>query len=64
LGTPSAPVTIKEFGDFQCRFAKDTEPQINQTYIQTDKVNMFFLHFTMYGPDCITSAIAAQCVND
>ena len=68
LGTPSAPVTIIEFGDFQCpfcdRFAKDTEPQINQTYIQTGKVNMFFLHFTIYGPDCITSAIVAQCVND
>jgi protein-disulfide isomerase len=68
LGTPSAPVTIIEFGDFQCpfcdRFAKDTEPQINQTYIQTGKVNMFFLHFTIYGPDSITAAMAAQCVND
>jgi protein-disulfide isomerase len=68
LGTPSAPVTIIEFGDFQCpfcdRFAKDTEPQINQTYIQTGKVNMFFLHFTIYGPDSITAAVAAQCVND
>ena len=68
LGNPSAPVTMIEFGDFQCpfcdRFAKDTEPQINQTYIQTGKVNMFFLHFTIYGPDSITAAMAAQCVND
>jgi protein-disulfide isomerase len=68
LGNPSAPVTIIEFGDFQCpfcdRFAKQTEPQINQTYIQTGKVNMLFVHFTIYGPDSITAAMAAQCIND
>lgn len=68
LGNPSAHVTLIEFGDFQCpfcdRFAKDTEPQINQTYIQTGKVNMMFVHFTIYGPDSITAAEAAQCVND
>jgi hypothetical protein len=47
LGSPSARITIIEFGDFQCpfcaRFAKETEPQINQTYIQTGKVNMVFV---------------------
>jgi protein-disulfide isomerase len=68
LGNPSARVSIIEFGDFQCpfcdRFAKETEPQINQTYIQTGKVNMLFVHFTIYGPDSITAAMAAQCIND
>lgn len=68
LGNPSAPVTIVKFGDFQCpfcdRFAKETEPQINQTYIQTGKINMLFVHFTIYGPDSITAAVAAQCIND
>jgi protein-disulfide isomerase len=68
LGKLSAPVTIVEFGDFQCpfcdRFAKETMPEINQTYIQTGKVNMLFEHFTIYGPDSITAAIASQCTND
>jgi len=39
LGSPSAHITIIEFADFQCpfcaRFARDIQPQINQTYIQT-----------------------------
>jgi protein-disulfide isomerase len=68
LGNPFAPVTIVEFGDFQCkfcdRFAKETEPKINATYIQTGKVNMVFKNFVTHGPDSITAAMAAQCAND
>jgi protein-disulfide isomerase len=68
LGKPSAPITIVEFGDFQCefcdRFAKVTEPQINATYIQNGKVNMIFKNFVTHGPDSITAAMAAQCTKD
>jgi protein-disulfide isomerase len=68
LGNPSAPITIVEFGDFQCdrcaRFAKATEPQLNQTYIQAGKVNLVYKYFPNYGPDSTTAAIAAQCTND
>ena len=67
-GNPAAPVTIVEFGDFQCkfcdRFAKETEPKINATYIQTGKANMIFKNFVTHGPDSITAAMAAQCAND
>jgi protein-disulfide isomerase len=68
LGNQSAPITIVEFGDFQCkfcdRFAKETEPKINATYIQTGKANMLFKNFVTHGPDSITAAMAAQCTND
>jgi protein-disulfide isomerase len=68
LGSPSAHITIIEFADFQCpfcaRFAKDIQPQINQTYIQTGKVNMAYVHFTKFGPDSVTAAMAAQCAKD
>jgi protein-disulfide isomerase len=64
----SAPITIVEFADFQChfcdRFAKQTEPQINQTYIQTGKVNMVFKHFPIRGLDSKPAAMAAQCTNE
>jgi protein-disulfide isomerase len=68
LGKRSAPITIVEFGDFQCefcnRFAKQTEPKINSTYIQTGKVNMIFMNFVTHGSDSLTAAIGAQCAKD
>jgi protein-disulfide isomerase len=68
LGKPSAPVTVVEFGDFQCdkcaRFAKAVEPQLNQAYIGTGKAALVFKHFPIHGPDSKTAAIASQCAND
>jgi protein-disulfide isomerase len=62
------PVTLIEFGDFQCefcaRFAKVTEPAINAAYIQTGKANMVFKHFVTHGSDSETAAIASQCANE
>ena len=67
-GDLAAPITLVEFGDFQCefcaRFAKETEPQIYQTYIQTSKVNMVFKHLVHYGSDSDLAASASQCAND
>ncbi len=68
LGKASAPITIVEFGDFQCRFcdrfAKETEPQINSTYIQTGKASLVFKNFVTHGSDSVTAAVAAQCAKD
>lgn len=67
-GNHSAPITIVEFGDFQCRFcdrfAKQTEPSLNMTYFQTGKANLVFKHFVTHGPDSISAAVASQCAND
>jgi protein-disulfide isomerase len=68
LGKPFAPITVVEFGDFQCdkcaRFAKGAEPELNQAYIQTGKAVLLFKHFPIHGPDSKTAAIASQCAND
>jgi len=67
-GDPSAPITLIEFGDFQCpncgRFARDTSPQIESTYVESGKVSIAFKHFTVVGPDSISAAMASQCAND
>lgn len=45
IGDPNAPIKIEEFSDFQCpfceRFHEETEPLLQQYYIDTGKV-----HFT------------------
>lgn len=68
LGNPDAPITIIDFSDFQCfmcaRYVKNTEPIINQTYIQTGKAKLVFKHFPIRGFDSIGASIAAQCIND
>jgi len=67
-GNPAAPVTLVEFGDFQCefcaRFVKDTEPQIYQNYIATGKINMVFKHLVHYGSNSDLAAAGSQCAND
>jgi protein-disulfide isomerase len=68
LGSLSAPLTIIDFSDFQCylwaRYVKNTEPKINETYIQQGKANLVFKHLPNRGTDSIGAAIAAQCTND
>jgi protein-disulfide isomerase len=68
LGNVSAPITIIDFSDFQCylcnRFVKNTEPLINETYIQTGKVALVFGHLPNRGLDSMGAALAAQCTND
>jgi len=67
-GKVSAPITVIDFSDFQCylcnRFVKNTEPLVNQSYIQTGKVALVFNHLPNRGFDSMGAALAAQCTND
>jgi len=67
-GNVSAPITIIDFSDFQCylcnRYVKNTEPLINQSYIQTGKVALVFKHVPNRGLDSMDAALAAQCTNE
>jgi len=68
MGNLSAPITIIDFSDFQCylcnRYVQNTEPQINETYIQTGKAVLIFKHLPNRGFDSMGAALAAQCTND
>lgn len=68
LGNPKAPVTIVEFGDYQCpfcgRFFSTTEKQIIETYVKTGKARFIYRDFAFLGPESETAAIATECANE
>lgn len=65
LGNPTAPVTIIEFGDFQCpfcgRFHKTVSPQLRERYIKTGKVKFIWRDFAFLGQESTDAARAAHC---
>ena len=68
LGDPDAPITLIEFGDYQCHFCnvyyQNTEHKIFKNFVMTGKVNMIFKDFTIIGPDSIRAAHAAHCASE
>ena len=50
-GSPTAPVTVYEMSDFQCpyckRFAQETFPRIERSYITPGKVRWVFINFPL-----------------
>jgi protein-disulfide isomerase len=68
LGNANAPVTIVEYGDYQCPFCtaffKQTEAQIVSNYVNTGKVKMVFRNFPFLGAESTAAAGAAECAVD
>ena len=68
LGDPSAPITIVEFGDYQCErcyeWFHETKPSIVQDYIDTGKANLVFVDLAFLGKDSIPASMATYCAED
>ena len=68
LGSPSAPITIIEFGDYQCPNCKkwflNTKPDIVTNYIDTGKANLIFVDIAFLGKDSMPAARASYCAEE
>jgi protein-disulfide isomerase len=68
LGDPSAPITIVEFGDYQCEqcyaWFHETKPAIVRDYIDTGKANLVFVDLAFLGKDSPRAAQASYCAED
>ena len=68
LGDPSAPITIVEFGDYQCHqcfnWFHNTKPDLTRDYIETGKVNLVFVDLAFLGNDSIKASQASYCAED
>jgi protein-disulfide isomerase len=64
LGRPGAPVTIVEFGDYQCTncgaFARDTEPALVRTYVDAGVVRLVWRDFPWVDAQSAAAAVAAR----
>ncbi len=68
-GDPDAPVTIMEFGNYQCPacmiFALQIKPQIDLAYIETGQAKFVFHDFpTSILPHSFLAARAVRCAGD
>ena len=68
MGNIDAPITILEWGDYQCtycyKFHQNTLNIINEEFIKTGKVKIIFKDFPLNGPDSKLSAEASYCAQD
>jgi len=67
-GSVDAPVTIIEFGDFQCPkcdlWFQTEKITIKNDYINTGKVNLYFVDFAFLGDDSNSAAEASYCADE
>ena len=68
MGNPNAPITILEWGDYQCtfcyKFHQNTLDIINEDFIKTGKVKIIFKDFPLNGADSKLAAEASYCAQD
>ena len=70
LGSDGAPITVVEFGDYQCpgcgAFAMTVKPQIDLRLVQSGRVNFVFYDFplTTIHPHAFLAARSARCAGD
>ena len=68
LGDPDAPITIVEFGDYQCHacfnWFHTHKPAVYKNYIETGKANLVFVDLAFLGRDSPIASQASYCAED
>ncbi|HXG73516.1 MAG TPA: thioredoxin domain-containing protein [Candidatus Nitrosotenuis sp.] len=67
-GSALAPITIIEFGDYQCtfcyKFHQSSLDTLAKEYVETGKARLVFVDFPLNGEDSVLAAEAAHCANE
>lgn len=62
-GSPTAPVTVVEYGDYECPYCAAAAPLLRQLVEESDgRVRLIFRHFPLADrhPHALTAALAAE----
>lgn len=66
MGQANAPVTIVEFGDYDCPycllFEQSVFPVLKTQYIETGQAKFYFVNYAFLGQDSVNAAAAARAV--
>ncbi|MGB4076540.1 MAG: thioredoxin domain-containing protein [Minisyncoccia bacterium] len=66
VGSPTAPIAIAVWFDYQCPFCKRFElealEQVYQAYVVTGKIRIVYKDFQFLGPDSMDAAVFARGV--
>lgn len=66
IGDENAPIKIAEFGDYSCSHCKDFHdviyPEIKKDFIDTGKVQFFFINFPFIDDDSVNIAKGGEAV--
>jgi protein-disulfide isomerase len=67
MGSPSAPLEVVEFGDFECpgcaQFATMTEPDIRAQYVNTGKIRFRYIDYPLHK-NSVNASNAAACADE
>jgi len=68
LGDPNAPVTLVEFGDYQCtfcnKFFNESLSTLIEKYVDTGQLKIVFRDYAINGRESQNAAEAASCANE
>jgi len=70
LGDKNAPITIVEFGDYQCpfckRFHQETLPELKSNHIDKGIVNLVWMDFPLESihQNAVATSIAGECAEE
>ena len=68
LGSESAPITVVEFGDYQCEacyaWFHTTRDTLIDNYVETGKAKLIFVDLPFLGRDSPMAAQASYCAED
>ena len=68
MGNPNAPITIVEWGDYQCtfcyKFHQSSKDILIEEYVNTGRINFVFRDFPLNGSDSVLAAQASYCADD
>lgn len=66
IGSPDAPIKLIEFGDFKCPSCKvfhdSVYPLLKKEYIDTGKVQLYFVNLQFLAKDSVDAGIAGESV--